>query len=123
MRPLRLLVPIALLAAVPAARAADTAIANWPVCCDPSTPDYVLASTADTLTVSGDFGHPLAWRDEDFTVTSSGPRTFTFPRAGTYAFYCTIHTTTMVGRVKVGSDQHATPDFTAAPAAPRPARA
>jgi hypothetical protein len=103
----------------PAAHGADTLVTGWPGCCSAATPDHVVATTADTFTIDGDFSHPLAWRDDDFTVTNSGPRTFTFPRAGTYAFYCTIHTGTMVGRVKVGNDLHATPDFAFAPAAPK----
>lgn len=110
---------LATLLAAPAAHAADTPIAGWPSCCSPGSSDYVLASVGDSVTISGDFSHPLAWTFNDFTVTNSGPRTFAFATAGTFSFYCTIHPSTMGGRVKVGDNQHATPDFSFAPAAPK----
>lgn len=101
--------------AAPAA-AADHAL-SWPVCCSTGSPVETQVDPNDTVTFSTvsptQFsGHPLVWNFNDFTTTSTGTsRQFAFPTAGTYPFHCAIHSY-MVGRIKVGADGHATPDFT-----------
>ena len=118
---LRALVPCALivLAGAPAARAADHPVGPWPTCCSGPTYTDVVADSGDTVTITGDFAdHPLAWAFDDFTTESAGPsRTYAFAAAGTYPFHCTIHSY-MHGVVKVGSDQHAAPDFTVSSTSP-----
>jgi plastocyanin len=103
-----------------AARAADHPLL-WPGCCSTGSPVQTDAAVGDTVTfTTADFAqHPLVWNFGDFTTQSAGTsRQYAFPAAGTFPFHCQIHSY-MVGRVKVGNDLHASPEFTFAPAAPK----
>ncbi|MEA2428543.1 MAG: hypothetical protein QOF37_2171 [Thermoleophilaceae bacterium] len=69
--------------------------------------------------------HPLVWDTGDFANTSApvATKAYTAPlQPGFYAFHCSIHGTAgtegsvgsgMAGYLVVGTDQHATPDFSA----------
>jgi plastocyanin len=84
------------------------------------SPASIEAAIGDTVTFSGAFAsHPLVWNDGDFTTQSTGTtRTYSFSRAGSFAFHCAIHAS-MVGSVHVAGDQLATPEFSWAPSSPK----
>jgi plastocyanin len=110
----------ALAAPVAAAGAADFAV-SFPGDPEsgPYTPGTVEAQPGDTVTFSGGFAnHPLEWVHADFTEQESGTtRTYTFPKAGTYRFFCDFHAD-MTGTVHVAGNQLGTADFGFSPAAP-----
>jgi plastocyanin len=110
----------ALAAPVAAADAADFAV-SFPSDPEsgPYTPATVEAQPGDTVTFSGSFAnHPLEWVYADFTEQETGTtRIYTFPKAGTYRFFCDFHAD-MTGTVHVAGNQLGTADFGFSPAAP-----
>ena len=77
------------------------------------SPPNTEAAVGDTVTFSGAFAsHPLVWTNNDFpdAVQRRRRNTYTFTRAGTFAFHCQIHAS-MVGSVHVAGNAFATPDF------------
>jgi plastocyanin len=85
----------------------------------PYTPGTVEAQPGDTVTFTGGFAnHPLEWVYEDFTEQETGTtRTYTFPKPGTYRFFCDFHAD-MTGTVHIAGNQLTTADFGFSPAAP-----
>jgi plastocyanin len=77
----------------------------------------------DTVTFNGTFSdHPLVWDSGTPGVTNSGStKQFSFPRPGTYTYYCQFHVNTdnMRGVIRVPDQHPAYVSFGVSPAAPR----
>ena len=77
----------------------------------------------DTVTFKGTFSdHPLVWDSGTPGVTNTGSTMqFSFPRPGTYTYYCQLHVNTdnMRGVIRVPDQHPAYVSFSVSPAAPQ----
>jgi plastocyanin len=123
MRGVRLLIALgAWLALAAPAAATDYQVAFGGMLGRAYAPKDLSIVAGDTVTFNGTFSdHPLVWDSGTPGVTNSGStKQFSFPRPGTYTYYCQLHVNTdnMRGVIRVPDQHPAYVSFSASPAQP-----
>jgi plastocyanin len=123
MRGVRLLIALgAWLALAAPAAATDYQVAFGGMLGRAYAPKDLSIVAGDTVTFNGTFSdHPLVWDSGTPGVTNSGStKQFSFPRPGTYTYYCQFHVNTdnMRGVIRVPDQHPAYVSFSASPAQP-----